>query len=292
MRLGRKSIALLFGLLCSDLVEIVNGDEDDYNPGDEKPFQIGEHIPVQISSDDTASDIQPVIVDGAKQYTITKAGSSYISVHFANLDLHRKCAMTIADANGQQATEMLGRGRKNLGTFWGHHVEGDTMILTLSCKVENKRADFLIDGFAAGYPNDQDRKRHLRRDDRLARRTQVGAKTVCTADDKLNAKCYESSHPTEYTKAKAVARLVVNGMYGCTGWLVGPNNLLLTNYHCIKTTADAMNTDFQFMFEGASCDSDQITNSETYDALTLIKSDSVRDYSLIQLDGDAVTKYG
>ena len=299
MKFGRTTTALLLAYLCSN-IEIVNGDEisqDDYNPDDEAPLQIAEEILIRISSNEDESDVLPVVLpDGGKQYKITKPGSSYISAHFANFDLDPKCSMELADDNGGQVTIMHKRGRENLGTFWGHHVEGDTMIMTLRCDEEDLKADFSIDEYAAGYPDGhpatENRKRGLRGGEDLSFPPVKRDLSICTANDKQNAKCYESSYPTEYTKAKAVARLVVNGMYGCTGWLVGPNNLLLTNYHCIKTTADAMNTDFQFMFEGASCDSDQITNSETYDALTLIKSDSVRDYSLIQLDGDAVTKYG
>lgn len=299
MKFGRTTTALLLAYLCSN-IEIVNGDEisqDDYNPDDEAPLQIAEEVLVRISSNEEKSDVLPVVLpDGGKQYKITKPGSSYISAHFANFDLDPKCSMELADDNGEQVTIMHKRGRENLGTFWGHHVEGDTMIMTLRCDEVDLKAEFSIDEYAAGYPDGhpatENRKRGLRGGEDLSFPPVQRDLSICTANDKQNAKCYESSYPTEYTKAKAVARLVVNGMYGCTGWLVGPNNLLLTNYHCIKTTADAMNTDYQFMFESTTCSSNTVQNMETFDALSLVHYNSNKDYSLIQLDGDAVTKYG
>ena len=150
MRLDRTPVALLLVFLRVS-IEGVNGDMG----SDGKAFQIAERVPIRISSNEDESDVLPVVLpDGGKQYKITKPGSSYISAHFANFDLDPKCSMELADDNGKQVTSMHGRGRGNLGTFWGQHVEGDTMIMTLRCDEEDLKADFSIDEYAAGYPLD------------------------------------------------------------------------------------------------------------------------------------------
>ena len=117
--------------------------------------------------------------------------------------------------------------------------------------------------------------------------------TICTENDMRNAKCYQSSHPTEYNKAMAVARLIVNGMFGCTGWLVGSNNLLLTNWHRINSLDAAMNTDYQFMFESAACETNTVVGSiNSFDAINLLAYNSTKDYSLIQLSGNPAAEFG
>ena len=35
----------------------------------------------------------------------------------------------------------------------------------------------------------------------------------------------------------------------CTGWLAGPNNLLITNHHCLDSEAAVLSSDYWFMYE-------------------------------------------
>ncbi|KAG1689678.1 hypothetical protein DVH05_002035 [Phytophthora capsici] len=71
--------------------------------------------------------------------------------------------------------------------------------------------------------------------------------TVGTRDEAKEAVCYRKSQPKMYSKARAVARLMirtgqeqtaaseqVTKWSFCTGWLIGQGNHLITNHHCIK----------------------------------------------------------
>ncbi|KAK1943216.1 hypothetical protein P3T76_004612 [Phytophthora citrophthora] len=71
--------------------------------------------------------------------------------------------------------------------------------------------------------------------------------TVGTKDEAKEAVCYRKSQPKMYAKARAVARLMireqtevskgseqVTNWSFCTGWLIGQDNHLITNHHCIK----------------------------------------------------------
>jgi hypothetical protein len=280
--------------------DTITDQQGSYNSGNDDgtggPFRIGEHYSTRVSSNANDSVIIPdQIGKGVQKYTIDHAGASFISVHFANIDLDPSCSMEITDANGDQLTIMHGRGRQSLGTFWARHVEGDVMEITLKCNGANKKAEFVIDNYVAGYPQEfrvpEERKRNLRAPDPFKHLKRDLA--ICgVVDDKKNAKCYQSTHPTEYNKAKAVARLIINGAWGCTGWLVGPNNMLLTNEHCITSNSDALNTDFQFMYEGGSCTSNSVSGSQTFDGTSLLLDNSNKDYALVQLSGNPISQFG
>ncbi len=74
--------------------------KDDNDNDSMGPEQIGSHHAVRISSDDAASDIQPVMSSNSKRqvYSLKHEGASYISVHFANMNLPPSCSMEITDA--------------------------------------------------------------------------------------------------------------------------------------------------------------------------------------------------
>lgn len=235
-----------------------------------------------------------------------------MSVHFKNMDVGSRCKIQIQDESGEQMYAMNGRGRGGLGTFWARHVKGDTINIIVQCHGRNKDARFEIDDYVAGY-KDPPREvgnpvrrnlRSYRKDAQYnpfkdASSANRGRElSLCGIDDKLNAKCYEDTqfNAEMYTKAKAVARLYINGSGACTGWLVGPNNMLMTNQHCIDEAADInSNTDFEFMGEEA-CDTQtncwMCSRGTIYDGVALLAVNAQKDYALIQLEGNPADDYG
>mmetsp|Transcript_16205 Transcript_16205/g.21736 ORF Transcript_16205/g.21736 Transcript_16205/m.21736 type:complete len:307 (-) Transcript_16205:156-1076(-) len=272
------------------------------------PLQIGDHHDISISSNVAESDLQPVVSSDGKTstYTLHHENASYLSVHLSNLDLPTGCSFSLTDGNGGQEYTLTGRGLYDLGTFWGHHVNGDTMVLTLHCDSEMASPVFEVDDYVAGYPNNGvGQSRHLRSsaashppDEDFLQAIGHRDLSICDADDKRNAICYKESHPTEYTKAKAVARLYINGSGACTGWLVSGTSLLFTNQHCIASLADVQNTDFEFMGEEDICtttpgDGGWMNNrGPIFDGSVLVAVNESWDYALIQLDGNPAATYG
>ena len=256
------------------------------------PVRIADRFAIHVSFHDDDTDVIPDIEElpnggFRKTYTLTHPGASYISVHFANFDLPLNCAMEINDGTGGQSSIMTGRGRQQLGTFWGQHVEGELMQLQLLCKDKKKEPEYWIDDYAAGYPL-EDRRRLLRKNDFFPPREL----TICASDDKKNAACYKQSQPEIYNQARAVARLII-GELGCTGWLVGNGNMLLTNHHCIGSTSVAQQTDYQFMAESVTCHLEDLSDEMTvFQASSLLKASEEKEYALIQLIGDPVSTYG
>jgi hypothetical protein len=142
----------------------------------------------------------------------------------------------LSDPEGEQKPYVLqGKGKIEMGTFWAHHVSGPCMDIILQC-AENKDASlFEIDDYVAGYPenifsrnaatSESDPSKKLRGGGWSERENPFAPPherdlTVCGIDDKLNAVCYNTDEfATEYTNARAVARLRINGSKVCTGWV-------------------------------------------------------------------------
>lgn len=85
----------------------------------------------------------------------------------------------------------------------------------------------------------------------------LGDRTVCGTEDNLeNIICYQNDpdEPEVYTRGKAVLRVYnrVAGTLG-TGWLVGDEGHILTNWHVIETQAEAEGAEFQAMAESSTC---------------------------------------
>jgi hypothetical protein len=281
-----------------------NGSADESNAN---PFIVGETKSVSITNDDL-TDLGGSSVRSKKGYTITEPGATYLSLHFANFDFSRECNMEIRDKFGNLVVSYTDRGRRNRGTFWARHVEGDTMEIQVDCvlSVGDNKAIFQADEYAIGFAEDvledlganENRtspvpERQLRAEEMFPIHQQRGL-VACTADDGLNAKCYKDSHPTEYDLSKRVSRMKIAGKGVCTGWLVGPNNMLLTNRHCIESEEELANTDFQFMAEGELCSDskNKAVGYDTYDGVEIVMSSFDKDFTLIRLAGDPVSKYG
>ncbi|CAJ1961986.1 unnamed protein product [Cylindrotheca closterium] len=278
------------------------------------PLIVGNSTQVSISlrsfTDEGGSTVRSKFT-----YSIEEPGASYVSIHFASFDFSKECSMEISDADGVLVAEYTLQGRRNLGSFWARHVEGDTLSLLVFCLLgagENK-VDFEIDEVVTGLPDelivedilDDSANRPSIGDGALNTTRYLRAQDLfpiqnhremarCGRDDSTNAKCYMDSHPTEYDLGKAISRLKIAGRGTCTGWLVGPNNLLMTNHHCIRGVDDMEKTDFQFMAEGASCNVGKGSTAgyDVYDGIEIVNFSYQKDYALIRLDGDPASKYG
>eukprot|EP00808_Paulinella_micropora_P000798 g78003.t1 len=119
---------------------------------------------------------------------------------------------------------------------------------------------------------------------------------LCTDDQLLNAKCWSTSTQV-YKKSMAIARMVIENSFVCTGFLVSKFNLLLTNHHCISSQTKADSTTFEFMSEADSCSASngqlKFPGETKVSGGTFLGSDSTLDYGLVQLnDATLASRYG
>lgn len=79
-----------------------------------------------------------------------------------------------------------------------------------------------------------------------------GAFAVIGADQRRPAVCYQSSQPSAYRRAQAVARTYSKGYLG-TAWRVSSENRMLTNHHVMNNGANAGDFELWFGYEHQSC---------------------------------------
>jgi V8-like Glu-specific endopeptidase len=239
------------------------------------PAKVGDLYPIQIRSSGV-SDIEGVETPLGQTYTLTHPGATYIALQFSNLALAKDDIIEVSDANGDQAYTLTGSGKGGGSPFWSQHIKGDTIVLNMLTRGKSRRSFFEVNEYAAGFES--------------------LFETICGLDDKVNAVCYASSFPTAYDKARAVARLLINGNSLCTGFLVSGSNHLLTNNHCIQNATAALNTDYEFMSEAPLCSSAnaQLAYPGTFfDGATFIQTSAALDYTLVQINsGNPSSLYG
>ncbi len=216
------------------------------HPATAQPVRVGEHEAVLIESPHPYP--RAAVGDVAWRQVVHRPQASYLALHFARFELATGDRLEISHPAGLRRVAYTGRGRADRGTFWATHMPGDTAVVEL---VTGGRPaggfGVVIARVARGFPADQ-----------LPEELQPQwGKIHLLEDDSKPAQFYEPIEPAAYERARAVARLLINGIYGCSGWLVGSEGHLMTNNHCIADEDDANNTDYEFMAEGdclTNCD--------------------------------------
>jgi lysyl endopeptidase len=108
-----------------------------------------------------------------------------------------------------------------------------------------------------------------------------------------DAICYQSADPVAYIKSKAIARLLINGTELCTGWRVGAKNRMITNNHCLATSAEAYDTEVWFNYQCAKCGGYDVFKPTKVWGDQVVSTDHVLDYTLFSVDGfDSIKKFG
>ena len=261
------------------------------------PVIIGEHIKEQTETPHPYSKegVIPGELNLVHSDTVAYPGATYIALHFALFDLAEGDFAIVRSPDDKQSYMYSNQGRANLGIsadgFFATHIKGDTAIIEIYSDNEKRGVGYLIDFFGRGYNEEEiqhywdiglGEEMHLPRPPGLE-------ESICTTDDTKEAKCYETSEPEAYDKARAVCRLMLNGNAHCTGWLIGSEGHIMTNEHCIGSQSQLNTIDFEFMAEGANC----ATNCASALACpgkieasggTLISVNATYDYSLVMPD--------
>ena len=217
---------------------------------------------------------------------IRQFGAEFIKVRFADFRLPQGAKVTVSSADGrerytydgkrtEQTTWDAERGEDGKRSFSAMSVFGDMAIITLHLPAGSKWTDLhavKIDSFNAGSAEEM---------------AQPGAaeKTTatCGVNERRDAVCYASTHPTEYARSKPVARILVNGISVCTAWRVGSQNLMLTNNHCVSSQNGTTKTEVWFNYENLKCGVKRTGTVTKVRGSTLMKTSTPLDYTLFSV---------
>lgn len=225
--------------------------------------------------------------------TIHHPGATYIKVRFTGLDLAPGDHLTVSSPDGGEVHTYHGAPdngwlpsdsdytlHEDTG-FAAMSIEGDTAVLAIhSEKGAITAGSVEIDGYWRGY------------DQAEYEAANPGLQAICGPDGRQDAVCYQNSHPTEYSRSGAVARLLMGGS-ACTAWRVGDSNRMLTNNHCMSTAAAVAGSESQFDYECATCGGNNPKTPTKVSGQTLYATSSQLDYTLYSVNSfNTITSFG
>ncbi|WP_242886137.1 trypsin-like serine peptidase [Actinomadura litoris] len=250
----------------------------------------------------TDAELRYAAAGRARRVVIREPGSTYVKVHFASLRLVPGDRVTVADPAGREVHTYHGDPTvrpipgDSAHTVHGEpgfaamSVDGDTAVVTLRAAPRQDAAALTRQGFGAridGYYRGFDQAEWAA--------ANPGTFSVCGPDARRDVSCYQTSHPTEYARAGAVARQLLNGAGYCTAWRVGNTNRMLTNQHCMESAADLRASEFQFDYQCATCGGNDPRPGTKVSGAELLKVSplSALDYALFSVnDFASIQKFG
>ncbi|CAM2066128.1 Trypsin-like peptidase domain-containing protein [Sulfidibacter corallicola] len=253
---------------------------------------VGEVLPTLNETEHPYATYETETAELVWQQEIHHPGAKYISPYITKMDLAPGDFLIVRSPDGSRSSRYTGYGRKDLGKgpgFWALHIPGDTAILELYSYGSAAAYGVTIEKYARGYTHDE-----------IHEFNEDFERALCGDDDSQEAKCLSGDEPEMYESSRAVARLFTNGIYWCTGWLIGDENHLMTNQHCIENQSWADNSTVEMMAEGDTCETNcasggACAGTVLAEAVDLVQVNEPLDYALVKLPesaGDAAGTYG
>jgi lysyl endopeptidase len=235
------------------------------------------------------------LVPTEKTLTYSYPGASYVKLHFNRATLRPGDRIVVADPTGAESYSYTAEDLA--ADPWAMSISGDTATVRLEqgsydplgLRTRLSGLGVGVDQVARGFQEsvgDGAPEGPTQRKNR--------EESICRgSDEKLDAVCYRSSHPVQYQKSKAVARLLINGVELCTAWRIGAGNRLLTNNHCTSSGSDVRRTEVWFNFECVQCNGGATRRVTKVYGDQLIANDTTLDYALFSVQNfGAVSQYG
>ena len=239
------------------------------NPG---PAKVGE---LELTNLSTGGSY-PI---GINQWTVSYPGATYIRVHFSEFDLAAGDYISISNDSGSYVRRFEARGPHDLGHFWAATMPGDTAIITLNASFSGGTG-FTIDSYGRGIEQVFD----LEPNDPVSG---PEPDSVCGTLDWRDAKCYETSHPTEYDKSRAAVKAVIGCCSSCTAFKISDSGQFLTNEHCTSSQSGVQSTELLLEFQNNACGGGGSGQLGSVMGQTHLKSGVIFDYTLMTTNGDA-----
>ncbi|KAE9336812.1 hypothetical protein PF008_g12839 [Phytophthora fragariae] len=246
-----------------------------------------------------------------RSFTLTKGvGYAYVALHFSKLWLPRGASVVLRAVEGFDTPD---RSLNLSENYPSGRIYDDLLaspVLAKEFRIEFYRSesnvdtidDLIADTFSVTDSDSKcygfvvDSYYYVLMDD--SNPIVATDESLCVVDNTKRAICYYADNTTQtaYLASRAVARLNIPKGFGesasCTGWLLGNQGHILTNYHCVSTDAEATGTTVEFMAEdsacsdGISCKSSDCGGKMVSFSTLLVHFSEAFDYALLKLPTD------
>ncbi len=239
-------------------------------------------------------------VSTQNQQRISAPGASFIKVHFDYFNLPNGVYVEVRNPAGTEVylygmhdrddytfDELL--GENGIDRFASMSITGDTAIVTFIFAADvDLRPDqgVVVTRYMEGFPNgiieDLTGERLYAEDQR----------STCGGNERTPVECYKTSYPTEYARARAVARLVMSGSL-CTAWRVSDDNRMFTNNHCMSTAGTVTGSESWFNYQYSTCNGNVVTTPVKVSGASMLATSSSLDYTLYSVNSfAAISDFG
>ena len=251
-------------------------------------LRVGEVVEVAIGSPHPYPD-SPGLRQIVWSHTFHHPGADFLKIRFARLAVIGTIEggvpigdyVVVRTPDGEDR-ELLSGSEEDL---WTRSLRGDTVIVELFADAEL---------YAAGVEID-----------RLGHGQMPAGRSVCGVDESTGI-C-DATTPERTRLADAVARILYasdcGGIFLCTGFLISPHGLLMTNAHCANSQRESRSMEVWFNYtqqvempRQLDCSLPERPNPDVFRADRLVLSDCALDFAVHRLDqvekGNPASVYG
>jgi hypothetical protein len=231
------------------------------------PYIVGEFEPLAIESPHP----YPAIGLG-KSDEVFFPSATYVRLHFAKFELAPGDWLEVSNLKGTERYRYELTGPHGSGEFWANAILGDTAVVTINAP-QGGGFGFVIDGAGRGtVPLDG---------------SGAAPESVCGTQDWRDAKCYESSRPTEYARGRGSVLALIGCCSSCTAFKVSDSGQFMTNNHCTASQSGVQSTELRFEYQTPGCGSGSPAFSGSVFGSALQRTDATLDYTLMTTTGSS-----
>jgi hypothetical protein len=224
-------------------------------------------------------------------HTLRHPGAAFLKIRFARFAVAGSVVdgvpagdfVVVRTPDGREREVLAGTRRED---FWSRSLPGDTAIIELHADAERNARGVEIDAYGWGE-------------------IPLSPRSICGVDESTGV-C-EATSAERIRLADAVARILVvsdcGGIFVCTGFLVSPDGLFVTNAHCANSDRESRSMEVWFNYtqpfeepREPDCSLAERPNPDVFHAERLVLADCALDVAVHQLDreqnGNPASVYG
>ncbi len=196
----------------------------------------------------------------------------FVRAHLINVNLRKGDELVLRSRTGKEVERIVGRGPKDMGTFWALSAFGDTLDLEFRFSGDYRWTPFRIDQVAVGDASMLESASGVFSDrfprfsspgPDLTERLEGGPESICQPPDFEDIICYQSDAGKWDSMFASVGLSNVGGSPGslwCSGTNLDSQGRVLTNEHCVSNQNECNSTEFIFKYYHTTCGGSVITS--------------------------------
>ncbi len=177
--------------------------------------------------------------------SIAHPGATFIKAHFHNFNLRAGDQLHLINDKGRIVETLSGQGPKSRINFWGLSSQGEGLTLRFEFAQPYDKMPFGINRLMLGTSS------------LFAANSDGDDRSICSPEEFDDAICVQGDTGKWANAQASVGVMAVDGnaqtALFCSGSNVSPNNIILTNEHCVGNQLQCDGTEYVFNYYRTGC---------------------------------------